>query len=175
MVIRRRLGRAKVLEFFADLPRCLVGMEACATAHYWARELTYSIKSRKCGSPGDVAPGQSFAASSRADVKNRVDLTFELDDYLTDLIDEYVQEYRSSLLRGFNGGWLFPGTAGGSKDPHLFGIQITERIQKATGLRITIHQFRHAAAAIYLKHHPGDYETVRRSGGSWATVTSEPR
>jgi transposase len=29
----------KVLEFFADLPRCLVGMEACATAHYWAREL----------------------------------------------------------------------------------------------------------------------------------------
>ena len=39
VVIRRRLGRAKVLEFFADLPRCLVGMEACATAHYWAREL----------------------------------------------------------------------------------------------------------------------------------------
>ena len=36
------------------------------------------------------------------------------------------------------------------------------RIQKATGLRITVHQFRHAAAAIYLKHHPGDYETVRR-------------
>ncbi len=34
------------------------------------------------------------------DVKNRVDLTFELDTYLTDLIDEYVQEYRPSLLRG---------------------------------------------------------------------------
>jgi integrase len=30
------------------------------------------------------------------------------------------------------------------------------------GLRITVHQFRHAAAAIYLKHRPGDYETVRR-------------
>jgi transposase len=39
VVIRRRLCRAKVLEFFADLPRCLVGMEACATAHHWAREL----------------------------------------------------------------------------------------------------------------------------------------
>ena len=37
------------------------------------------------------------------DVKNRVDLTFEFDDYLTDLIDEYVQEYRPSLLRGANG------------------------------------------------------------------------
>jgi integrase len=33
---------------------------------------------------------------------------------------------------------------------------------KAIGLRLTVHQFRHAAAAIYLKHHPGDYETVRR-------------
>jgi transposase len=29
-----------VLKFFAGLPPCLIGMEACATAHYWARELT---------------------------------------------------------------------------------------------------------------------------------------
>jgi transposase len=39
VVIRRRVGRAKVLEVFADLPPCLVGMEACATGHLWAREL----------------------------------------------------------------------------------------------------------------------------------------
>jgi transposase len=39
VVIRRRIGRAKVLDFFAELPPCLVGMEACATAHQWAREL----------------------------------------------------------------------------------------------------------------------------------------
>jgi hypothetical protein len=36
VVIRKRIGRAKVLEFFAGLPPCLVGMEACATAHQWA-------------------------------------------------------------------------------------------------------------------------------------------
>ncbi len=96
------------------------------------------------------------------DVKNRVDLTFELDDYVTGLIEEYVQEYRPSVLRGANADWLFPGAEGKPKNAHLFGIQITERIKKATGLRITLHQFRHAAAAIYLKHHPGDYETVRR-------------
>ena len=47
----------------------------------------------------------------------------------------------------------------------MFSKQITERIQKAVGLRITVHQFRHAAAAIYLKHHPGDYETVRQMLG----------
>src|SRR5216117_4403354 len=38
-VLRKRLRRNQVLAFFAGLPRCLVGLEACATAHYWAREL----------------------------------------------------------------------------------------------------------------------------------------
>ena len=39
VVIRRRLTRRKVLEFFAGLPACLVGVEACASAHYRGREL----------------------------------------------------------------------------------------------------------------------------------------
>jgi transposase len=39
VVVRRRISRAKVLEFFADLPRCLVGIEACPSAHHWGREL----------------------------------------------------------------------------------------------------------------------------------------
>src|SRR5205823_902575 len=38
-VLRKRLRRGQVISFFAQLPRCLVGIEACATAHYWAREL----------------------------------------------------------------------------------------------------------------------------------------
>lgn len=33
--VRRRLRRAGVLSFFAATPSCLVGMEACASAHYW--------------------------------------------------------------------------------------------------------------------------------------------
>jgi hypothetical protein len=40
VVVRKQLRRRQVLEFFKALPSCLVGMEACATAHYWARELT---------------------------------------------------------------------------------------------------------------------------------------
>ena len=39
VVIRQRLTRARVLKFFARLPKCLVGIEACATSHHWAREL----------------------------------------------------------------------------------------------------------------------------------------
>ena len=39
VVIRRQLRRSRVLPFFKKQPRCLVGMEACATAHHWARQL----------------------------------------------------------------------------------------------------------------------------------------
>ncbi len=39
VVVRRKLQRDGVEAFFAALPPCLVGMEACATAHYWARRL----------------------------------------------------------------------------------------------------------------------------------------
>src|SRR5437879_5975826 len=38
-VLRKRLRRGQVLAFFSRIPRCVVGLEACATAHYWAREL----------------------------------------------------------------------------------------------------------------------------------------
>jgi transposase len=38
-VLRKRLSRSKVLEFFAQLPRCRVGIEACPGAHWWARQL----------------------------------------------------------------------------------------------------------------------------------------
>ena len=40
VVVRKQLQHSQVLEFFKALPPCLIGMEACATAHYWARELT---------------------------------------------------------------------------------------------------------------------------------------
>src|SRR4249920_163226 len=39
VMIRKRVSRAKVLEFFSALPSCLVGIEACPTAHHWSREL----------------------------------------------------------------------------------------------------------------------------------------
>src|SRR3979411_2853860 len=40
VVARKQLRRSQVIAFFEALPPCLVGMEACATAHYWARGLT---------------------------------------------------------------------------------------------------------------------------------------
>ena len=36
-VLRRQLRREQVAAFFVNLPPCLIGMEACASAHYWGR------------------------------------------------------------------------------------------------------------------------------------------
>src|SRR5205085_11392034 len=55
-VLRKRLRRGQVLSFFAELPRCLVGLEACATAQYWAREL------RAVGYEVRLMPAQSVEA-----------------------------------------------------------------------------------------------------------------
>ena len=40
VAFRKKLSRGQVLAFFADMPPCVVAMEACATAHYWAREIS---------------------------------------------------------------------------------------------------------------------------------------
>jgi len=39
IVLQKRLTRARLLPFFEKLSPCLVGIEACATSHYWAREI----------------------------------------------------------------------------------------------------------------------------------------
>lgn len=38
-VLRKTLRRSQLATFFAQLPRCLIGMEACGGAHHWARQL----------------------------------------------------------------------------------------------------------------------------------------
>jgi transposase len=50
IILRRRLTRARLVPFFAKLAPCLVGIEACASAHYWAREL------RKLGHDARLMP-----------------------------------------------------------------------------------------------------------------------
>ena len=55
-VLRKTLKRAQVLAFFANAPTCLIGMEACAGAHYWARELAQLGHTVKLIAPQFVKP-----------------------------------------------------------------------------------------------------------------------
>jgi integrase len=94
------------------------------------------------------------------DVKNRVDLTFPFTDDVSALIDRYIKVFRRHL-QGHSSDWLFPGEAKARSARHA-SDSIAKRIEKEIGMRITAHQFRHAAAALILKEHPGNYEYVRR-------------
>jgi integrase len=96
------------------------------------------------------------------DVKNRVRLEFPLDQELSALIDEYVHNDLHLLRRGSNDLFLFPGFCRGHKGTGTLSAQLTKCILRATGLRVTVHQFRHVAAAIILHARPGDYEFARR-------------
>lgn len=121
--------------------------------------------------PGGPASNY-WLAFPNYDVKNRVRLEFPFDRYLTQLIDEYVQDFRPTLLRDRNEDYLFPGQREGSKEKISFSRQIVGRIYKSTGLKMTVHQFRHAAGAIILKQRPGEYELVRQLLGHRSIETT---
>jgi transposase len=63
VVMRKQLSRGEVLRFFANVPACVVGIEACAGSHYWAREL------KRLGHDARLMAGQ-FVASYRKSGKN---------------------------------------------------------------------------------------------------------
>jgi transposase len=56
VVLRRQVRRSQMLAFFAGLTPCLIGMEACAGAHYWARELARSGHEVRLMPPSYVKP-----------------------------------------------------------------------------------------------------------------------
>lgn len=70
VIVRRALRRSEVLAFFTKVAPCLVGMEACGTAHYWARELQKIGHTVKMMPPNYVKPyvkrGKTDAADAEA-------------------------------------------------------------------------------------------------------------
>ncbi len=70
VIVRRSLRRSQMLPFFAKLPPCLVGIEACGTSHHWARELTKLGHEVRLMPPAYVKPyvkrGKTDAADAEA-------------------------------------------------------------------------------------------------------------
>jgi len=69
VVVRRRLRRSHVLRFFAGLAPCMVGIEACATSHYWSRQLQALGHSVKLMPPSYVKPYVKRQKNDMADAE----------------------------------------------------------------------------------------------------------
>ena len=69
VVMRRKVSRAKVLAFFASQPRCTVGMEACGSAHHWAREIAKLGHAVKLIAPAYVKPFVKRQKNDAADAE----------------------------------------------------------------------------------------------------------
>ncbi len=107
------------------------------------------------------------------EVKNRVALEFPLDAELSKLIDRYIHEFRPHLLDTATNDQLFPGVRKTMRAINSFGVRIARTVEEYVGVRITCHQFRHAAAAIILRNDPGNYEFVRRVLGHKSIKTTQ--
>ena len=69
VVFRKKLRRDQLLAFFAGQPRCRVAMEACASAHYWAREISALGHETKLIAPAYVKPFVKRQKNDMADAE----------------------------------------------------------------------------------------------------------
>lgn len=68
-VLRKKLSRSKMPEFFIKQPPCLIGMEACGSAHYWARKLVEMGHAVKLMAPQFVKPYVKTNKNDAADAE----------------------------------------------------------------------------------------------------------
>lgn len=106
------------------------------------------------------------------DMKNSIPMEYLLPKCSTALLDNYLQYYRPALCAKPDNQWLFPGRTASHKSTSHLCAQLKQTIYKYTGLTITVHQFRHLAAKLYLDANPGSYELVRRVLGHTSIKTT---
>lgn len=112
-----------------------------------------------------------FLTFPNTEVKNKQDLEYPLPAPVLRLLDIYVEVYRP-LLAKKGGSKLFVSQKGNQKNPEHLSAQIPKFIHKELGLAMNAHLFRHFAGFIYLKNHPGEYETVRQLLGHKSIKTT---
>jgi integrase len=108
---------------------------------------------------------------SANDTKNENPITAVFPPWLVRLIDHYIKHYRPRMLSRPSP-WLLPGEDGGRRNSGGFGAQLGDFIAKEIGVTMTLHQFRHLAAKLYLDKNPADFETVRLLLGHKSLATT---
>jgi site-specific recombinase XerD len=105
------------------------------------------------------------------EVKNAQPLHYVLPEPVADLVSLYCNRFRPLLLNTYSSS-LFPSSDGKPMASSSLARCIREGIARELGLKVNAHLFRHISALLYLSHHPGDYETVRRVLGHKSVATT---
>jgi integrase len=106
-----------------------------------------------------------------AEVKNSQALDFLLPEATSARVQRYIKDWRCLFLPKSNP-YLFPGRDGKAKDQAALRKQIEKTLWEHAALRLTPHQFRHAAAKILLDARPGFYEVARKLLGHKSMMTT---
>lgn len=105
------------------------------------------------------------------EVKNGQSLDFLLTEATAARVGRYIEEWRCLFIPKANP-FLFPGRNGKAKDQAALRKQIEKALWEQGAIKLTPHQFRHAAAKIMLDARPGHYEIVRKLLGHKSMVTT---
>jgi DNA invertase Pin-like site-specific DNA recombinase len=115
--------------------------------------------------------GEATIVVSSRSVKNKVDLEYKIPRGSMPALDAYLKRFHPLLLKDLSSA-LFPGWRGQTKRSDTLSGQIKDLIRKELGIDWTPHVYRHFAARLYLRHHPGDYEGARRLLGHRSAETT---
>jgi integrase len=114
--------------------------------------------------------GPAFLCLEPAEVKNEQRIDFELPKDLKAMIDTYAERFLPFF--GGTDGFLFVTGSGTPKSYGALAHQVCRTIRDRTGLVMTLHQFRHLDAKLFLEAHPGGYEALRQLLGHRSIETT---
>ena len=98
---------------------------------------------------------------SNGEVKNDMDLAFEIPPQIVKMLVEYRERIAPKII-GERPARLFVNVDGTPKTEKALGALITNYTRRRAGITLTPHQFRHLSAKVLLDHQPGGFETVRQ-------------
>ena len=103
--------------------------------------------------------GPAHLVLPRQEVKNKAALEFPLPPEVVALIQTYIR-HALPVLAGGPCHFLFPARSGGTKPEAQLSVQLKKAIARHAGLDLNVHAFRHLASMLFLRRHPGEYQTV---------------
>jgi integrase len=108
---------------------------------------------------------------SNAEVKNKIELAFDIPPRVTKMLLEYRDRIAPQII-GHRPRRVFVNVEGTPKDPKALAKLIASYANKRAGIVLTPHQFRHLSAKILLDAEPGAFEIVRQCLGHRSSKTS---